>query len=207
MMDAIKLRMAPSLRATSSDASLAGAAGWRPKPLASATASIRPPPQFVPSTAATLEEEIYQVLADAKISVSRVASHLPDDQRRRLFSQIDRLHDVDDWESGDMPAQRSSFQTFLRTILTLLRATSSLNWPSLGMSHRGHLLASWGTQEDHLTLEFLAGDRVQWSLSCPDGDDQAASVVGEGAILSLIKHLSPYDPEHWFGARRIHSGQ
>lgn len=152
--------------------------------------------------ATTVHAQIYDVLADAKVQISRVAAHLPETARRRLFSQPDSLHDIEDWEKGDQPAQSGSFTTFLRTMLLLSKAFGHYRWPSLGMSTGGQIVSSWGGSTGRLTLEFIASGRVQWSLTCHVKGDTEVRTVGIGEALMILDFLDPYDPGRWFDARR-----
>lgn len=146
----------------------------------------------VPDVTGSLEAAVFSALAAAKVETSRVAMHLAAQQRHKLFTQLDRLHEVDEWEEGDRPMLPASFSTFLRSML-LLRPR---RWPSLGLSAAGNLLAVWGTPGDRLTLEFFANDRVRWSLSVPDEDGPVRS-AGEGRVLGLGDYLQPFHPERW----------
>jgi hypothetical protein len=170
-------------------------------PNASMAISKPRPPETHAVTPDTLEGRIYDALANAKVQVSRVASHLPDNFRRQLFEQLDEVHDLDDWTPGDEPASPASFATFLRTLLLLAKSYQPFKWPGLGLSIRGHVLASWGTVADRLTLEFLGQDKVRWSLIRPDRESQKQTVIGECNILTLNNNLAPHAPEHWFHAR------
>lgn len=199
-----QLRFAAPMPSTFSNTSISELQGWAPKQLNSNTASIPIPPRLAAAPPVTLEDQIYDVLATAKVKTSQVAAHLPDGIRRRIFAQLEQLHDTEQWETGDQPAHPASFQTFLRVMLLLMKAVPSFRWPSLGLSFKGHLVASWGTQTNHLALEFLPGDRVQWSVSIPGRDERGISTVGESAALDLLGCLRPYTPEHWFDAHHQH---
>src|SRR5271156_98961 len=80
-----------------------------------------------------LEARVFDALADAKILTARVAMHLEREFRQRLFRQLDSLHETDEWEQGDEPINRSSFQTFLKAVLTI----KAEQRPGLGLSHTG----------------------------------------------------------------------
>jgi hypothetical protein len=204
MMSEHQANIAAPTPSTFSNTSIAEMQGWQARQSNSNTASIPVPPRLTRTPPATLKDEIYEVLATSKVRISQVAAHLPDNIRRRLFAQLDRLHDIEDWEAGDRPVLLASFQTFLRVMLIMMKAVPSFRWPNLGLSFKGNLVASWGTQMDHLALEFLSGDRVQWSLSIPGRDEQGISTVGGSAVLDLLRCLRPYTPEHWFDAHHQH---
>jgi len=149
------------------------------------------------------EDKAYDALAEAKVWFYQVANHLTDEQKHRLFKQLDRLHDVEEWEDGDQPVRQSSFVTFLRTMMALspLRrppASGPRRWPNLGLSHQGNLLAVWGDARDRVTLEFLDADQLKWTLSHVRPDGQTVRNAGIGPALDIRNLLSPYNPSHWF---------
>lgn len=142
--------------------------------------------------------EVYNAIAQAKLRVSMVAMHLDDAWRQRLFAQLDRIHDIEEWEPEDKPVQAQSFETFIRTMIVL----RPRKWPNLGLSHDGHLLAVWGTAQDRVTLEFLGGDCVRWTLSHVRPDNNIVRNAGLGPSLQILSLLSPYNPDHWFNEER-----
>ena len=108
-----------------------------------------------------LTEELYDALASFKVRTALVAMHLDREWRVRLFRQLDSLLAIEDWEKSDVPPSLASYSTFLR-MLTFLRP---LRRPGLGATHDGHLIATWTTGEDRLTIECLPKDIVRWHLS------------------------------------------
>jgi len=142
------------------------------------------------------EPESHEILAWAKQHTSQFAVHLSTAHRQRLFAQIDRLHDEDEWEEGDQPMRRDSFITFLHGIVVL----KPTRWPSLGMTHDGYLLASWGGAVDHVSAQFRADDEVRWSLTQEQAGGKLVHASGLNSALELRRFLAPYDPDHWFRA-------
>ena len=140
-----------------------------------------------------LQERLFDALAGVKILTSTVAMHLDQEWRKRLFSQLDSLHEVEEWEPGDQPIQQSSFATFLKAMLTIKPERR----PGLGLSHAGNLIAAWTTGHDHLTIEFLLHDRIRWVLSRHFGND-TERFAGETGVARLTESLANYHPEHWF---------
>lgn len=140
-----------------------------------------------------LHECLFDALAEVKILTSQVAMHLDGEWRGRLFRQLDSLHDPAEWEQGDQPIHQSSFATFLKAMLSI----NPERRPGLGLSHAGHLLASWVTDQDRLTIEFLPTDRIRWVLSRRyDGDTER--FAGDTGVARLAESLAIYHPEHWF---------
>jgi hypothetical protein len=142
----------------------------------------------------SLDARVFNALAEAKILTSRVAMHIDREVRNRFFRQLDSLHDIDEWEEGDKPVNQSSFQTFLKAILSIRPEQP----PGLGMSHTGNLIAAWMTARDRLTIEFLPNDRVRWVLARYRDDEEPARFAGQTKVSELIEGLAPHRPEHWF---------
>jgi hypothetical protein len=142
----------------------------------------------------SLDARVFNALAEAKILTSRVAMHLDRDARNRVFRQLDSLHDIDEWEEGDEPVNQSSFQTFLKAILSITPEQP----PGLGLSHTGNLIAAWMTARDRLTIEFLPNDRVRWVLARYLDNEEPARFAGQTNVSQLLEGLAPHRPEHWF---------
>lgn len=137
-------------------------------------------------------EKIFDALVDAKVLTSRVAMHLDVELRRKLFRQLDALHDPSEWEAGDRPVQSSSFGNFLKAMVEIHPERR----PSLGLTHSGHLVAAWTRGKDHLAIEFLPCDRVRWILSRNDGL-ATSRFAGDVSVDHLANALAPYNPEYW----------
>jgi NTP pyrophosphatase (non-canonical NTP hydrolase) len=141
----------------------------------------------------SIEERLFDALADVKIYTASVAMHLDKRWRDLLFRQLDSLHDLAEWENDDQPVQRSSFATFLKAALDI----KPQRRPGLGLSSVGHIIASWTKNQDHLTIEFLPNDRVRWVLSrYRDGEPERFS--GDTAVARMAEGLSGHHPEYWF---------
>ncbi len=156
----------------------------------------RPSPASLRSQASgrPLEARVFDALAAAKTLTARVAMHLDRETRDKLFSQLDSLHETEQWEAGDEPVNPSSFETFLKAILTI----SPARRPGLGLSHTGDLVAAWTTGRDRLTIEFLPNDRVRWVLARYQDDGEPDRFAGQVEVSRLVQGLAPHRPEHWF---------
>lgn len=141
----------------------------------------------------SIEERLFDAAAAAKILTSQVAMHLESEWRQKLFRQLDSLHDPEEWESGDLPLQQSSFATFLKAICQI----KPKRRPGLGLSGGGHLIAAWITKRDRLTIEFLPSDGVRWVLSQHHADE-VERFAGQTKVARLLESLAPYQPEFWF---------
>jgi len=158
----------------------------------------RPSPgSLIPTRAAKqddLAHQLFEALAAVKIHTSLVAMHLDRDWRDKLFRQLDSLHDMAEWEPGDEPIRKASFDTFLKAMLNI----NPKRRPGLGLSQAGHLVAAWTTNQDRLTIEFLAQDRVRWVLARHIEGDVPERFAGETRVDQLAARLAEYNPEHWF---------
>ena len=137
-----------------------------------------------------LAHQLFNALAQVKIFTSQVAMHLDTEWRHKLFRQLDSLHDIAEWEPGDEPIQRELFVTFLRAILSI----RPKRCPGLGLSQAGHLVAAWTTtNDDRLTIVFLAHDRVRWVLSRHKGQ-VPERFAGETKVRRIGCQLSTIQP-------------
>lgn len=144
--------------------------------------------------ARSLDEALFDARSAAKELTSMVAMHLDPEWRKRLFAQLDSLHDPEEWEKGDIPLQRASFNTFLRTICLVQPKCR----PGLGLSAAGHLIAVWLAGGNRLTIEFLPSDGVKIVLSNNLGNHVERAAISTKAEFLLSK-LAPYQPDQWFG--------
>ena len=151
--------------------------------------AISQTPKFVPPS--SLAERIFHALAAAKIWTSRVAMRLDLVARDRYFRQLDLLHDCDEWFGDERPLLLESYKSFVRFMMS----EGGHSKPSLALNPDGHLLAIWEVSDNRLTIEFKGDDRLQWVVSCADGDRTA----GMTSLASIKSHLTPYNPEVWFG--------
>jgi hypothetical protein len=138
-------------------------------------------------------ENVFAALANAKMATARVAMHLSNEWRQQLFRELDVLHDVDEWESGDKPVTEGSYTTFLRAILALHIGRR----PGLGLSSDGNLVAAWTVGPDRLTLEFLPQNKVRWTVS-RNVMGETERAAGIGSVKRLEDVLAPYNPAAWF---------
>jgi hypothetical protein len=128
-----------------------------------------------------------------KVLISRVSMYMTKEWRDKLFRQIDSLHDLDEWDADDKPVERSSFESFLKTIIFI----KPQRHPGLGLSYEGHLIAAWTAGKDRLTIEFLAKDRVRWVVT-RDLGGEIERAAGQTVVSRLYDCLTAYNPTHWF---------
>lgn len=166
--------------------------------IASRVTALRNPisPASIPlsNTNKSINEQLFDATSSIKILTSQVAMHLDAKFREKLFSQIDYLHELDDWDPEDKPIQKASFTTFLRTILYI----KPKRYPGLGLSYTGNLIAAWTVGKDRLTIEFLPNDQVKWVLAKHYDNGEVERSASQSSILRMLKCLAPYAPEIWF---------
>lgn len=140
------------------------------------------------------ETHVFDALASVKVMTALAAMHLSRESRDKLFSQLNSLHDAEQWEAGDEPINASSFETFLKAILSIRPERR----PGLGLSHTGDLIGAWTTGRDRLTIDFLPKGRVRWVLARYRGEGEPDRFAGQVEVSHLVDALAPYHPEHWF---------
>lgn len=155
-------------------------------PLSPASLSLAP-------SEMAIEERLFDATSSVKMLTAQVAMHMDKKLRDKLFSQIDSLHDLDEWDTDDKPVKRSSFATFLKAILQI----KPQRHPGLGLTYEGYLIAAWTKGHDRLTTEFLPKDRVRWVLT-RNIDGEVERAAGETAVSRLYECLLPYHPGQWF---------
>ena len=141
----------------------------------------------------SINEQLYDALAKAKVMTSQISMHLSTSWRRTLFGKLDELLDASDWHEDAAVLDVASYETFLR-FLTYINPTRQ---PVLGISDEGHFLAAWIDGPNRLTLEFLPKDLIRWVL-VRHLDDEQESAAAQVPLLRLSKTLEAYQPERWF---------
>ncbi len=130
----------------------------------------------IPDRLEGLEATLFKNRADLKLLTSQVAMHLSTIERSSLFSAIDRLLNITEWEDESSQIDEESFRSFLRfTIYARPR-----NIPNLGVSPDGAVLAGWHADGKSVHVEFLPADQC----------------------MALVRWQSPRGPERF--ARRGH---
>lgn len=139
------------------------------------------------------EEQLYDTLAAFKVRTATVAMHLDREWRSKLFSQLDSLLTLEDWPAEDPPPSIDSYSTFLRMLILL----QPRRRPGLGATMDGHLIATWTTGNDRLTIECLPKDIARWHLTATiEGERERAAA--ETPLQRLTAVLAPYCPRRWF---------
>lgn len=146
----------------------------------------------LPSQRDGLDLTLFDVLARAKICTAQFSMFLDRGWRDRFFKKLDRMHRADTWDTDDVAVLETSVRTFLRSML----AWKPKDEPAIGLSVRGHMLASWKKDSDRLTVEFLPHDKIAWVLLATQTDDDRAS--GLSSMKRLSKVISPYPQVEWF---------
>jgi hypothetical protein len=150
--------------------------------------------RYQPLANTPLPERLFDALAAFKQKTSIIAAgHFDDDERARLFRQLDSLLDVENWDSSDAITTEASFTTLLRLVLFL-----GGRRPALGSTSSGNFIATWTEGGDRLTIECRPNDHVRWVLT-QYTDGQRESAAGETTSRRLPELLAPYDAyKRWF---------
>lgn len=190
---ALSERFNPCFSAGTFSGSLAKLAEKNPQsqPTGQTEASVRRP-----AHEPTLGERLFDATAAAKIWTSRVAMHLDRTARDRFFTQLDRLHDEEEWVGRDLPVNLESYKSLIRAFVSL----GIKKGPSLALMPGGNLLAMWRAGDAMLTVEFLPGDRAKWLLSRPLGEE-VERAAGETSLRRIRDVLAPYDADRWLVGR------
>jgi hypothetical protein len=105
--------------------------------------------------AEALEANLFKNRANLKLLTSKVAMHLLSEQRRSLFSGIDQLLDVAQWEDESSEIDEKAFQSFLRFIIYAQLSRI----PNIGVGPDGTVLAGWHGDGKSIHVEFLPADQ------------------------------------------------
>jgi hypothetical protein len=125
-------------------------------------------PKTIPAPEANaVATRLFDARANAKMVAAQVSMHLTPEWRAKIYRQVDRLLDVEQWEEGDGLLDAASMKTFLRFVIYASVSTV----PSLGMAPTGHVLGAWRADTRRLTIEFQENDRCHLAISHFTGDD------------------------------------
>ena len=146
---------------------------------------------------ASVEDELFNAGATAKIMTSRVSMYLRKGWREKLFYQLDLLLDPLEWDPQDIPLQAQSFDTFLKAICDV----KPTKRPGIGISNAGNLVAGWRNSEngeDRVSLEFEPSERVLL-IGSRVIDGQTESFSARTVVRNLKKTLANMNCTHWLG--------
>jgi hypothetical protein len=140
-----------------------------------------------------LQERLALRLLEFKQMTSPIAMYLDRGWRTKLFEALDKLFEFDDWDSEfELPSEQS-FSTFLRLIIHL----HPTKRPGIGLSARGHVLASWSRDSDRIVIECLPMDELRWVLSQSSAGSRE-SAAGKNRIHRLVELIEGYQPDRYF---------
>jgi hypothetical protein len=153
----------------------------------------RSEPASPSSSKSPLDERLAERLLSFKRMISPVSRYLDQSWRTELLETLDRLFDLEDWDTNFAIPDPYSFATFLRLIIHL----HPTKRPGLGMSARGHILASWSRGRDRIVIECLPNDELRWVLS-QSIEGCRESAAGKNRIHRLIDLIEGYEPDRFF---------
>jgi hypothetical protein len=149
--------------------------------------------QDIPAKSDTIEGKLAEKVMSFKRIAASVGMYLDPDWRKRLFAKLDDLMDPAEWDEDFAIPSDQSFSTFLRMIIYL----HPTKRPGLGLSSKGHFLASWAKGEDRIVIECLANDDVRWVLS-HGLDGNIESGAGKTKVYRIPEVIHPYEPDELF---------
>lgn len=138
-------------------------------------------------------ERLFDATAEAKRWTSQVAMRLNAEARLRIFRQLDRLHDEEEWFEGDHPVALESYKAFVRAYVS----GSIGGKPALALAHDGRLIAMWQNSGDKLTIEFFPRDKVRYLVSQVVSGERER-FAGDTSVSRLSHILNPFDTGRWF---------
>jgi hypothetical protein len=139
------------------------------------------------------QERLALRLLSFKKMTSPIAMYLDRGWRRHLFETLDKLFDFDEWDADFELPMEQSFATFLRLVVHL----HPTKRPGVGLSVRGHVLASWSRGRDRIVIECLPHDELRWVLSQFNGESRE-SAAGKNKIHRLVELIEGYEPDRFF---------
>jgi hypothetical protein len=153
----------------------------------------RAKPASPSSAKSPVDERLAERLLSFKRMISPVSRYLDQNWRAELLETLDRLFDLEDWDADFAMPEAYSFATFLRLIIHV----HPTKRPGLGMSARGHMLASWSRGRDRIVIECLANDELRWVLS-QSIEGCRESAAGKNRIQRLTDLIEGYEPDRFF---------
>lgn len=149
--------------------------------------SDKPSTVYYATAEQRLGDRLFEATAAAKKWTAVVAMRLHPEDRRRIFAQLDRLHDEGEWHEASTPLRLESYKSFIRALVS----GQISGKPSLAITANGNLTAIWHSQHGRLLIEFQHGDRVRYLVNhLIDGSPERAA--GETSASRLQVVLAPY---------------
>jgi hypothetical protein len=141
--------------------------------------------------ATSFEQQIFNTLVSLKVAVSQYAMHLSNEERHRIFAELDSIINTEDWHEGDQFPKLTAFQDFLKWMIY-----SKYNkWISFGVSDDGNFLVAWKTRRILLTAKFsgLTGEEaVRWTVQINSENGDTGYTVGKCPLRLFSKQALFY---------------
>jgi hypothetical protein len=141
----------------------------------------------------SLQAQLALKLLSFKQMTSPIARYLDPAWQNQLFDTLDKLFAVEDWDDEFALPEEYSFATFLRLVIHL----HPTKRPGIGLSVRGHVLASWSRDRDRIVVECLPNDELRWVLSQSIVGNRE-SAAGKNKIHRLRDLIEGYEPDRFF---------
>lgn len=117
---------------------------------------------------ADLEGQLFDSLSRSARLASMLSMHLPDEWRVAVFNQLRSLLSLDTWDDDANLLDEASTRTFLRFVIF----AGIRRVPSLGISNRRLLTATWTWNSRKLFMEYGSNDRCRSVFSYPGEFEQ-----------------------------------
>lgn len=136
----------------------------------------------------SLAAQLYDLLAAAKVQTSKVSMHMDTAWRERIYSQLDYLLSLENWDDDSIVPNFPSFAEFLKTLINY----KGLPPPFLGVAGSGNIWAAWRGPNHELTCEFMPNNQVRFVWrQFVDGEEEASA--WDGPVAKLRDRLHQFD--------------
>jgi hypothetical protein len=189
----LRILSAPPSEATGVDAEAAHARLESMRQLLTGAANRISSVANILPTSSSIEGKLSEKRIGFKRLAASVGMHLSPDWRVRLFAKLDALMDPAEWDEDFAVPSEPSFSTFLRMIIYL----HPTRRPGIGLSSKGHFLASWTKDDDRIVIECLANDEVRWVLS-HNLHGYLETGAGTTKIYRIPDVIAAYEPDELF---------
>jgi len=136
---------------------------------------------------AGFEERLFDVLVGLKVTAAQYSMHLTSNVRHRIFSELDRLLNAENWyEEDDFPTTEA-----FRDFLSWTVYSQHQCWQSLGVGNGGQMLAVWLAPRGVVTAGFRGNNKVGWTAKI-DVDGVASLSADIGSLKEFDRLLGSY---------------
>jgi hypothetical protein len=139
---------------------------------------------FIPA-APDLERQLFDSLSRSARLTAMLSMHLPAEWRTHVLDQLRALLSFEAWDDDSNLLDEASTQTFLRFVIF----AGVRRIPSLGISNRRLLMATWTWPGRKVFMEYGAKDRCRSVFSYPGEFEQVRQAV-ESNVGDAVRILA-----------------